>query len=1209
MGAGVIFAQPYGLDQPQAVGPYFNYVFPSSAPSASASWSVEIAFTNVVFDQPIFMLPYPGTNRLVMLHKPGRVTTFPNRRDALPGEILPFLDISSRTFTLSDCGLTGMAFHPQFGQLGSTNRGFIYITYKWRPGSVGTAFPEYAYWRLSRFTVPDGQMTADPNSELVLVQTFDRQMFHDAGCLLFGPEGFLYFSVGDEGGANDQFNSTQTINERLMSGIFRIDVNQNPVLSHPIRRQPFHHPATPAGWPESFSSNYFIPNNNPFVNTNGSNLEEFYALGFRQPYRFSRDPVTGLVWVGDSGQSTREEIDILVPGANYQWAYREGTVAGPKAPPGVTNGFEKGPLHDYGRDQGGATIGGYVYRGSEHAQFLTGKYIWVDNVSGRIWAITSDGTTLTNVEYLTSMPSGSVYGGTSSCGQDANGEIYFLKFGGDGAQRVFKLARTTTVIPDPPALLSQVGAFTNLTTLAPAPGLIPFTVNTPLWSDNAEKFRWVAIPNDGSHNTLAEKIIFSPTNEWQFPAGTVFVKHFELPRDENNPALTHRVETRFLVRDQNSGVYGVTYKWRADGSDADLLPGSASQDYLINTAPSGVRTQHWTFPSRLDCLSCHNHQAGGVLGFKTHQLNGTNFYPQTGRSDNQLRTLGHLGLFSSDYEEAQINGYLKSVSVTNTSQPLVTRVRSYLDANCSQCHRPGGQRANFDARYVVPLEQQNLIYGAVFDAVNDPTDRVIVPQDLLHSMIHNRASRVGPLQMPPLAKNLVDSNAVQVIADWINSLPTGPGVNLTRTNSSPLVFGPFAVNVQFTEPVTGVLANQFIVANGFVSGLSGSGANYAITVTPQVQGDVSVQYAANQVLGATGEANYSSNPLLVSHDPLNQFLSTWLPLDEGSGTIAADASGNGNPGTLNNMVPNAWTLGLQGNALSFDGMNDYLRISNHLGASFTLSCWVRTTQMFQQVTATYLGTGIIWSDVGGGANDFILGGTRSAGGINRLSFFVGGMETSVNGTQDISNGQWTHLAVTRDGASGAIKLYVNGALDVSGVGSAGILNANPNIHIGGNTLDGRYFNGLIDDVRFYSRVLTDAEIVALLPTTRPGVTLATPSSVVTNSFAVTASFSEAVLGFNADDVVIMNGYLTSLTGNGGVYDFNVLPEIPGPVTVQIPADRVVDEDGNGNVASSPLIVTAMDSSVPVTGLVGYWAFNESNGPTALDSPAPIMGRW
>ena len=242
-------AQPYGLDQPQPIGPYLNSVFPPKAPSASASWNVEVAFTNVSFDQPMFLLPYPGTNRLVMLHKPGLVSTFPNRRGVAQAEVVPFLDISSRTFSVSDCGLTGMAFHPQFGQAGSTNRGYIYITYKWRPASVGTSYPDYAYWRLSRFTVPDGQIAADPNSEVVMVQQFDRQEFHDAGCLMFDPDGFLYFSIGDEGGANDEFNSTQTLTERLLSGIFRIDVNRNPSLSHAIRRQPFHHPAMPAGWP------------------------------------------------------------------------------------------------------------------------------------------------------------------------------------------------------------------------------------------------------------------------------------------------------------------------------------------------------------------------------------------------------------------------------------------------------------------------------------------------------------------------------------------------------------------------------------------------------------------------------------------------------------------------------------------------------------------------------------------------------------------------------------------------------------------------------------------------------------------------------------------------------------------------------------------------------------------------------------------------
>src|SRR5262249_34072865 len=160
----------------------------------------------------------------------------------------------------------------------------------------------------------------------------------------------------------------------------------------------------------------------------------------------------------------------------------------------------------------------------------------------------------------------------------------------------------------------------------------------------------------------------------------------------------------------------------------------------------------------------------------------------------------------------------------------------------------------------------------------------------------------------------------------------------------------------------------------------------------------------------------------------------------------------------------------------------------------------------------YQGTGIIWADVGGAANDFILGGTRSPSGVDRLSFFVGGTETSINGNQEISTGQWMHLAVTRDGVSGAVNLYINGAFDTNGVGSTAVLNANPNIHIGGNTLDGHYFNGLIDDVRFYSRVLNQTEIISLLPTAAPSVSLSTSSATVTNRFTVTATFSEVVSG-------------------------------------------------------------------------------------------------
>ncbi len=122
-------------------------------------------------------------------------------------------------------------------------------------------------------------------------------------------------------------------------------------------------------------------------------------------------------------------------------------------------------------------------------------------------------------------------------------------------------------------MLSATGAFNNLATLAPSTGLIPFTVNSPLWSDGAIKTRWVAVPNDGLPYTSDEQISFLPVGEWTFPNGTVFVKHFELTVNEIT-GERKRLETRLLVRNQTGSVYGVTYKWRPDNSDADLLPGA-----------------------------------------------------------------------------------------------------------------------------------------------------------------------------------------------------------------------------------------------------------------------------------------------------------------------------------------------------------------------------------------------------------------------------------------------------------------------------------------------------------------------------------------------------------------------------------------------------------------------------------------------------------
>jgi uncharacterized repeat protein (TIGR03806 family) len=343
-----------------------------------------------------------------------------------------------------------------------------------------------------------------------------------------------------------------------------------------------------------------------------------------------------------------------------------------------------------------------------------------------------------------------------------------------------------------PLLLSQTGVFSNTPKRIASSGLIPYDLNVAFWSDGADKLRWIAVP-EGS-------IRFSPSGEWRFPAGTVFVKSFDLPTDAAKPGAKRRLETRILVRDSRGGVYGVVYKWRPDGSDADLLEASATESVQVKSAAGEVHEQTWYYPSRQDCLTCHTSDAGGVLGVKTRQLNRSFTYP-SGAADNELRAWNHLGLFAPAFKEEALQKFPALAATGDTTRPLVDRARSYLDANCSQCHRPGGTVANFDARYDTPLEKQRLIDGPVLIDQGIDRPRVISPHDIWRSIAYMRIDTVGDIRMPPLARETIDQKGVQLLGEWINSMP-GPPV-LAPPSISPqggTYAQPVEVSLASNEP-------------------------------------------------------------------------------------------------------------------------------------------------------------------------------------------------------------------------------------------------------------------------------------------------------------------------------------------------------------------------------------------------------------------------
>ncbi|MEM9235452.1 MAG: LamG-like jellyroll fold domain-containing protein [Verrucomicrobiota bacterium] len=904
-----------GISNPSPTGAYFNGVFPSLAPGSGSGLTTVNAFPNLRFIGPLWVTTYPGRNDLVVVGKSGHVWRFPydpndpDRFDVTPSEVTVMLNYSKYgdgvdtpenvlpdgdhepavvdtplVPSAPDMAFYHLTFHPNFGQSGMTGENHVFASYSHVPDLPGSNNDQYTYFRVSRFNVIN-QATdpiIDPTSEVVLIDQFDRDRNHQGGAMFFGDDGFLYISTGD-GGFFYSNGTSERISQRLegalMGGILRIDVDmQGPPVSHAIPLQPNdaamkHSSQIPAGWPASSSANYMIPSDNPWVGNSGV-LEEFWSVGLRSPHTMQRDPVTGQIWIGDVGGSD-EEIHLAAAGGNYGWDFTNG---GGEPKPSPLIGSEEPAILKIG--SGRCVIGGYIYRDSQFPE-LDGKLLFGDHVQGTVSALTYNPGGSSTSEFLCDFPrigGGSKQGLANFCRGPA-GEVFMPDLGGfvdatdiEDNDGTIQILSREVITPDPPALLSETGAFLDLATLSPHPSFLPYGVLNPLWSDASDKGRWIALPNDGKHDTPAEKITFSENGNWMFPAGTVLMKHFELPIDDDDPTLTTRLETRFIVCLPGGDKYGFTYRWRPDQSDADLLIAGATGDYTINQGEPDERTQTWAFPSRSDCILCHNNASGQALGVRTHQLNGYYLYPDSGIEANQLLTWSGLGMFDQTLTANQVADFIQSRALGDTTAPIEHRVRSYFDSNCSHCHRPGGPGGNFDSRLTTPLLGQNIINQSPnFFQDLAPDGRYIKPGDVPNSIFHYRMDHALPdsAAMPPLAKNLVDPDAVQETTDWINALNPAD-FPATPTFLRPYLAGPatttgdFVVTVVFDDDVSGLTDGDFSFNNGRILGIDGSGHYYRVHFRPSGS-PLSFSLPGGAVTGDnTGLTNTGSTAIIVT---------------------------------------------------------------------------------------------------------------------------------------------------------------------------------------------------------------------------------------------------------------------------------------------------------------------------------------------------------
>lgn len=675
-------------------------------------YRIERVFSHLQLTNPTVLTNAPGSDLLFVAELKGKISSFP--ADPAKKQVDLFFDMKKHIKGMRQ--VYGLTFHPDFKK----NR-YCYICYV-----LGDKQPDGT--RLSRFTVTkNSPPQVVPESEQILLTWLSGG--HNGGCLKFGPDGYLYVSTGDAGPAfpPDPLKTGQDVSD-LPGSILRIDVDK------------------PSG-----SKAYSVPKGNPFVGL-PSARPEVWAYGLRNPWKMSFDPVTKALWVGDVGWELWEMIYRVERGGNYGWSLVEG-------PQEVHRERKRGPTPilppttSHSHTESRSITGGFVYRG-KRLKDLYGSYIYGDYVTGKIWGLWQNGTKVIKRTELAQTPLQII-----AFGENNDHELYIVGYNGT----IYRLVPNENQSANLkfPRKLSETGLFSSVKQQVPAAGVIPYSIQVEPWEDHAKAKRWVAIPGlqqIGIHEKN-EVWMGRIQGEWAFPRDSVLVKTLSLEMEQGKPSSLRRLETQILHHD---GVtwQGYSYIWNEQQTDAILAEGNGTDrtfTVLDRSAPGGKRQQTWHFASRTECLLCHTTRSGSIQGFKPDQL---------GEQRAHLET---IGLFEKPWAKT----VTPMPRLSDNSVEFEDRARAYLHVNCAHCHRRGGGgTAAMELPRHLPMKRTNMVDARPTQgtfAIHSA--KVVAGGDPYRSVLYYRMAKLGPGRMPHFGSSVVDRNGIELIHNWIQSLP------------------------------------------------------------------------------------------------------------------------------------------------------------------------------------------------------------------------------------------------------------------------------------------------------------------------------------------------------------------------------------------------------------------------------------------------------